>query len=375
MYVYIVMSRDYVSGRGSRDVWTSDAALVGGGSEPSGLATQIVWGVGAETFAFDAALEGGGSETDCTSDVAYASCLFMLELNFHSGSSITQVKLTSMSDCYRTDFEPSERDIGELFQPPSTEIRSVTPPPSHALGNPRTAFSDWLSVGHLVNRRYLSNHWVSCDFEATSVFVTSRRVSGKSFSRRAAATRPHALEEDSRVNLTRHRLRRTFAGATAAGHRLFTAGKPPPRLRRVSAATTGDLPVSHHCCWPPPATGLRRLAGNSATSVFVTPRRVRGRSFIWRAATRPHAQEEYLRVNLTRHRLCRTFAGATAAGHHPFAAGKPPPHHRRASAAAGDFPVNHHRCWPPPATGLRRLAGRLAGNSVTRPSRLSESSR
>ncbi|KAF3567061.1 hypothetical protein DY000_02016608 [Brassica cretica] len=71
-----------------RDVWTSDAALVGGGSETSGLATQIVWGVGAETFAFDAALEGGGTETDCTSDAAYASCLFMLELNFHSGSSI-----------------------------------------------------------------------------------------------------------------------------------------------------------------------------------------------------------------------------------------------------------------------------------------------
>ena len=71
MYVYIVMSRDYVSGRGSREVWTSDAALVGGGSETSGLATQIVWGVGAETFAFDAALEGGGTETDCTSDAAY----------------------------------------------------------------------------------------------------------------------------------------------------------------------------------------------------------------------------------------------------------------------------------------------------------------
>uniref|UniRef100_A0A0D3C9Y9 Uncharacterized protein n=1 Tax=Brassica oleracea var. oleracea TaxID=109376 RepID=A0A0D3C9Y9_BRAOL len=93
------MSRDYVSGRGSRDVWTSDAALVGGGSETSGLATQIVWGVGAETFASDAALEGGGTETDCTSDALYvyiyirmrrcvASCLFMLELNFHSGSSI-----------------------------------------------------------------------------------------------------------------------------------------------------------------------------------------------------------------------------------------------------------------------------------------------
>ncbi|KAF3536712.1 hypothetical protein F2Q69_00022239 [Brassica cretica] len=84
-----------------RDVWTSDAALVGGGSETSGLATQIVWGVGAETFAFDAALEGGGTETDCTSDAAYASCLFMLDLNFHSGSSITQMRLTSRSDCYR----------------------------------------------------------------------------------------------------------------------------------------------------------------------------------------------------------------------------------------------------------------------------------
>ncbi|KAF3515006.1 hypothetical protein F2Q69_00006148 [Brassica cretica] len=85
---FSIMSRDYVRGRGSRDVWTSDAALVGGGLETSGQATQILWGVGAETFAFDATLEGGGTETDCTSDAAYASCLFMLELNFHSGSSI-----------------------------------------------------------------------------------------------------------------------------------------------------------------------------------------------------------------------------------------------------------------------------------------------
>ncbi|KAF3591722.1 hypothetical protein DY000_02024931 [Brassica cretica] len=53
------MSRDYVRGRGSRDVWTIDAALVGGGSETPGLATQIVWGVGAETFAFDAAWRAG----------------------------------------------------------------------------------------------------------------------------------------------------------------------------------------------------------------------------------------------------------------------------------------------------------------------------
>ena len=32
---------------------------------------MVVWGVGAETFAFDAALEDGGTETDCTSDAAY----------------------------------------------------------------------------------------------------------------------------------------------------------------------------------------------------------------------------------------------------------------------------------------------------------------
>ncbi|KAF2536926.1 hypothetical protein F2Q70_00004837 [Brassica cretica] len=56
------------------DVWTSDAALVGGGSETSGLATQIVWGVGAYMFAFDAALVDGGTETDCTSDAARLVC-------------------------------------------------------------------------------------------------------------------------------------------------------------------------------------------------------------------------------------------------------------------------------------------------------------
>ncbi|KAF3579515.1 hypothetical protein DY000_02028903 [Brassica cretica] len=67
---------------------TKRRSFGGWGSETSGLATQIVWGVGAETFAFDAALEGGGTETDCTSDASYVSCLFMLELDFHSGSSI-----------------------------------------------------------------------------------------------------------------------------------------------------------------------------------------------------------------------------------------------------------------------------------------------
>ncbi|KAF3509261.1 hypothetical protein F2Q69_00007696 [Brassica cretica] len=158
------------------------------------------------------------------------------------------------------DLEPSEKDIGELSQPPSTEIRSVTPPPFHPLGNPQTTFSDWLSAGRLVNCRYLSNHWVSRDFKATSVFVTLRRVWSRSISPRTAATRPHAQEEVSRLNRTHRHLRQTFAGATAAGHHPFAAGKPPPHRRRVSAAA-GDFPVSHHRCWPPPATGLRRLAG------------------------------------------------------------------------------------------------------------------
>uniref|UniRef100_M4EWK1 Uncharacterized protein n=1 Tax=Brassica campestris TaxID=3711 RepID=M4EWK1_BRACM len=164
--------------------------------------------------------------------------------------------------------EPSERDTGELSQPPSTEIRSVTPPLSHSLGNPQTAFSDYLNVGRLVNRRYLSNHWVSRDFKTTSVFVTSRRVRSRNFSRRSAATRPHAWEEESRVNPTRRHLRRTFAGATAAGHHLFAVRKPPPHHRRVSAAAV-DFPVRHHRRWPPPATptGLRRLAGRLGIEV------------------------------------------------------------------------------------------------------------
>ncbi|KAG5375374.1 hypothetical protein IGI04_039970 [Brassica rapa subsp. trilocularis] len=102
--------------RRRRDVWTSDAALVGGGSETSGLATQIVWGVDVETFAFDAALEGGGTETDCTSDAAYASCLFMLELNFHSGSSITQ--MPPRKRVVRTQAASASREGGDEHVPP-----------------------------------------------------------------------------------------------------------------------------------------------------------------------------------------------------------------------------------------------------------------
>ncbi|KAF3558536.1 hypothetical protein F2Q69_00010393 [Brassica cretica] len=62
------------------------------GSETSGLAMLLVRACGAETFVPWTLLERAG-----------ASCLFMLELNFHSRSSITQVRLTSRSDCYRTE--------------------------------------------------------------------------------------------------------------------------------------------------------------------------------------------------------------------------------------------------------------------------------
>ena len=109
------------------------------------------------------------------------------------------------------------------------------------------------------------------------------------------------------------------------------------------------------------------------TSVFVTLKGVRSRNFSRiSAATCPHTPPEVPRMRFTRHHIRRTFA---VAGHCPSAAGKPPPHRRRVSAATGDFLVRHHSRWPLPATGLRRLAGRLAGNSVTRLSRLSESSR
>ncbi|KAF3582854.1 hypothetical protein DY000_02030756 [Brassica cretica] len=112
MYVYIVMSRDYVRGRGSRDVWNSDAALVGGGSETAGLETQIVWGVGAETFAFDAALEGEGAETNCTSDVAYlnqepTSCTKQLTQRPTRICVQSKAYLTNQEEfCHETNFHP-----------------------------------------------------------------------------------------------------------------------------------------------------------------------------------------------------------------------------------------------------------------------------
>ncbi|KAG5383383.1 hypothetical protein IGI04_034853 [Brassica rapa subsp. trilocularis] len=166
------------------------------------------------------------------------------------------------------DLEPSERDIGELSQPPSTEIRSVTPPPSHPLGNPQTVFSDWLSIGRLVNRRYLSNHWVSRDFKATSVFVTLRRVRSRSFSPRSAATRSHAQNEVPRVNRTRRHLRRTFAGATAAGHCPFAAGKPPPVIFRGSE-TSGLAMLLVRACGAETFVSWMLLERAGASCVFM----------------------------------------------------------------------------------------------------------
>ncbi|WZY94954.1 hypothetical protein YC2023_067283 [Brassica napus] len=106
-----IMSRDYVSGRGSRDVWTSDAALVGGGSETSGLATQLVWGVGAETFAFDAALEGGGTETYCTSDAAPA------------GTSLKQPQIATMKE--KPSHHPEREVRAQQTRFGRTEERSI----------------------------------------------------------------------------------------------------------------------------------------------------------------------------------------------------------------------------------------------------------
>ncbi|KAF3543176.1 hypothetical protein DY000_02006867 [Brassica cretica] len=194
------MSRDYVRGRGSRDVWTSDAAFVGGGSETSGLATQIVWGVGAETFAFDATLEGGGTETDCTSDAAYASCLFMLELNIHSGSFIyssqwfaciashtsrsnshvtdpsysipVQMRLTSRSDCYRTGVYQLRQSCSEIVR---MWICDVVAPKLQAIAPRVFVIRDYVRHGYFVNSWGSLLDWVRqlalCDIGVTLVML------------------------------------------------------------------------------------------------------------------------------------------------------------------------------------------------------------
>ncbi|KAF2562291.1 hypothetical protein F2Q70_00017656 [Brassica cretica] len=81
-------------------------------------------------FAFDAALDGGGTETDCTSDAAYASCLFMLELNFHSGSSIYSSQWFS---CLASH---TSRSNSPVAHPPSSHCRGgdgcYTDPPGYS---------------------------------------------------------------------------------------------------------------------------------------------------------------------------------------------------------------------------------------------------
>ncbi|KAF3603752.1 hypothetical protein F2Q69_00034890 [Brassica cretica] len=79
----LFINRDYVRGRGLRDVWASDATLiVRARVQTSGLAILLVRACGAETFVPWTLLERAG-----------ASCVFMLELNFHSGSSIYSSEL------------------------------------------------------------------------------------------------------------------------------------------------------------------------------------------------------------------------------------------------------------------------------------------
>ncbi|XP_033140618.1 uncharacterized protein LOC117131852 [Brassica rapa] len=104
------------------------------------------------------------------------------------------------------DLEPSERDIGELSQPPSTEIRSITLPPSHSLG-----------------------HQCVRDVE------TSPEQEFQPEIRRDAPTRA-----GGRIACEFHAppFCRTFAGATAAGHRPFATGS-----RRRIAAASPPLPL------------------------------------------------------------------------------------------------------------------------------------
>ncbi|KAG5384650.1 hypothetical protein IGI04_036120 [Brassica rapa subsp. trilocularis] len=132
-----------------------------------------------------------------------------------------QFRRKSLRRRTHANLEPSERDIGELSQPPSTEIRSVTPPPSHSLG-----------------------HECVRDFETSS-------------------------EQEFQPEIRRDAL-------TRAGGRFARESHAPPsrpdvrRSHRRVSATAGDFPVSHHRRWLPPATGLRRLAGRLAGNSLVT---------------------------------------------------------------------------------------------------------
>ncbi|KAF3544378.1 hypothetical protein DY000_02005442 [Brassica cretica] len=87
MYVHIAMSRDYVRGRGLRDVWARDATLIvrAGVQKRLDLRYYLCGRVVLRCLYHGLYLRGRGVQRQI------ASCLFMLELNFHSGSFITQV--------------------------------------------------------------------------------------------------------------------------------------------------------------------------------------------------------------------------------------------------------------------------------------------
>ncbi|KAG5397611.1 hypothetical protein IGI04_019425 [Brassica rapa subsp. trilocularis] len=292
------------------------------------------------------------------------------------------------------DLEPSERDIGELSQPPSTEIRSVTPPPSHPLG-----------------------HQCVRDVE------TSPEQEFQPEIRRDAPTRAGGSSA-----------RESHAPPSPPDIRRSNRSRPLSVRRREAAA--GDFPVSHHRRWSPPATGLRRLAGRLAAGVhsyhFSTLLRGSETSGLAMLLVRACGAETFVSWTLLE-RAGKSLRRQTPADLEPserdigelsqppsteIRSVTPPPSHplghqcvrdvetspeqefqpeirrdaptraggssareshappsppdirrsnrsrplsvRRREAAAGDFPVSHHRRWPPPATGLRRLAGRLA---------------
>ncbi|KAL0716338.1 hypothetical protein Bca4012_065660 [Brassica carinata] len=110
--------------------------MEGGGSETSGLATQLYMVRGAETFAFDAALEGRGTETGCTSDATYV--LYPYE-------EMRDVSMTNsrVSGCGTSISREEETGVTTIFFDPSLQLaelqwrQSSAPPLNHETPNHR----------------------------------------------------------------------------------------------------------------------------------------------------------------------------------------------------------------------------------------------
>ncbi|KAG5400077.1 hypothetical protein IGI04_014684 [Brassica rapa subsp. trilocularis] len=137
------------------------------------------------------------------------------------------------------DFESSERDIGELSQPPSTEIRSVTPPPSHALGQQCV-------------RDVETNPW--------KVFQPESRCDVPTRAGERFAREPHAPPSLPYVRRS-HRSR-------------------PLSVRRRKAAAASPLPPVISGKPPPSVTGFRRLTGRLAGNSVTRPSRLSESSLI-----------------------------------------------------------------------------------------------